>query len=67
MATPRESLRAFVRSTLEAALERSGLEVEQVALRAGVHPRTVQRALDGEACDVDSADRVARVLGVRWR
>lgn len=67
MATPRESLRAFVASTLEAAALRQGLTRAQIGLRAGVSTRTVDRVLAGDTCDVDSADRVARALGVRWR
>jgi AraC-like DNA-binding protein len=64
--SPADSLRDHVRRVLTEAFERSRLDEDQVAVRAGVHPRTVHRVLQGETCGLDSVERVSRALGVRW-
>ena len=51
---------------LKAVIARQGLTAYAVALRAGVSPRVVQRWMAGERdIRLETADRLAQVLGVR--
>lgn len=58
------SIRATIRTRLQRAIERRRLTYAQVAQRAGVNPRTVQRLLEGETFAEETVDAVAQALGI---
>ncbi len=60
----RSSLRAELRARLVEALQRKRLDVDQVARRAGLHPRTIARLLRGETQSLATLEQVADALRI---
>lgn len=54
---------AIARRLKRAAIERR-LEYDDIARRAGLHPRTVERLLEGECFRAETADAVAQALRI---
>lgn len=61
---PRLTVSAATRARLQAAVEKKRLTIPEVARRASLNVRTVQRILDGETFDPRTADTIAEALGV---
>lgn len=59
----------LARSTLlarvQAAVDRKGLTVEQLAMRTGLHRKTIRRFLAGETFSLDTLERVEEALHIR--
>jgi transcriptional regulator with XRE-family HTH domain len=60
MTTP---LRTVISRKLKGEVVRRGLDYDQVAARCGLHPRTVERFLEGETFSPETADAIA--VGLR--
>lgn len=60
----RLSLREELRARLIRAIQRKKLGVEQVALRTGLHERTIQRLMSGETLRLVTLEEVAEALRI---
>lgn len=56
------SLQDTHRARIRQAIERKGLATKQVAIRAGLHERTVRRFLDGETFNLDTLAALEQAL-----
>jgi len=58
------SLRATIRTRIQRAIARKRLTYVQVAQRAGLHPRTVQRLVEGETLNWETVEAIEGALRV---
>jgi transcriptional regulator GlxA family with amidase domain len=63
-ATPRSGLIEEQRRWVCEAFATQRLSADELAERAQVHPRTIQRVLRGETASPQTLDRLATVLGL---
>ncbi len=59
-----KSLRTTIARTLRRRRCSKGWTRQQLARRAGVHPDTIEAYETGASCKVETAERIARALGI---